>query len=553
MGLVLALALPLIAVPDRRRPAPPPGAARQAASPSTRRAPCDARPLVAARTGRAAAATAAAASALAHRAASRRASSAPTSPSRSTAPASSPAPSRCTSRCCRLRACRAGVVFLIAGGPGQGSAHVYGLGDDCAVSLYRFLFPGYTLVAYDDRGHRRLGPARLPVAADEPPRPTASRRPRRRARTRSARSATSTAPPSTRRISRPSARRSASTRSRSSASPTAPSSRWRTHSRTRTTSSGCCSTRSCRPSSPTRTRRTSLRNLPATLNVVLLRRRLPWRDARLRRRRRRRREQARREAAHRQGDRGERTHEDRHGRRRRPALDHPRRRPEPGPRRRAPCGRQGRPLRQHPAAAPPRRPAERQRHRAVDRAERRALCGDGLPRRSVPLGARHAGRSPSRARAGRRSRLCPPGSFGPFGTWAARFGNADFCLDWPSPAGGAALGAGPLPERARARDQRRLRHAHARPQAPRPSSRGSRRASCSSCRGSATARSPPTSPACAARAVHSWMTNAAVPTTCARPKALVVPVPALPPPGQAKPKHRASPGGDVRDRLEDDP
>ena len=39
----------------------------------------------------------------------------------------------------------------------------------------------------------------------------------------------------------------------------------------------------------------------------------------------------------------------------------------------------------------------------------------------------------------------PAGSFGPFGTWAARFGNADFCLKWPSPSGGAALGAGPLP------------------------------------------------------------------------------------------------------------
>ncbi len=45
-----------------------------------------------------------------------------------------------------------GVLFLIAGGPGQGSAHVYGLGDPSAASLYRFLFPGYTLVAYDDRG-----------------------------------------------------------------------------------------------------------------------------------------------------------------------------------------------------------------------------------------------------------------------------------------------------------------------------------------------------------------------------------------------------------------
>jgi pimeloyl-ACP methyl ester carboxylesterase len=45
-----------------------------------------------------------------------------------------------------------GTVFLIAGGPGQGSAHVFNLGVPSAVQLYRFLFPGYALVAYDDRG-----------------------------------------------------------------------------------------------------------------------------------------------------------------------------------------------------------------------------------------------------------------------------------------------------------------------------------------------------------------------------------------------------------------
>lgn len=45
-----------------------------------------------------------------------------------------------------------GVMFLIAGGPGQGSAHVFGLGDPNADALYTYLFPGYTLVAYDDRG-----------------------------------------------------------------------------------------------------------------------------------------------------------------------------------------------------------------------------------------------------------------------------------------------------------------------------------------------------------------------------------------------------------------
>jgi pimeloyl-ACP methyl ester carboxylesterase len=45
-----------------------------------------------------------------------------------------------------------GVVFLVAGGPGQGSAHVFGLEKAANVSLYRYLFPGYTIVAYDDRG-----------------------------------------------------------------------------------------------------------------------------------------------------------------------------------------------------------------------------------------------------------------------------------------------------------------------------------------------------------------------------------------------------------------
>jgi pimeloyl-ACP methyl ester carboxylesterase len=45
-----------------------------------------------------------------------------------------------------------GAMFLIAGGPGQGSAHVFGLGDPATVALYRYMFPGYTLVAYDDRG-----------------------------------------------------------------------------------------------------------------------------------------------------------------------------------------------------------------------------------------------------------------------------------------------------------------------------------------------------------------------------------------------------------------
>jgi pimeloyl-ACP methyl ester carboxylesterase len=45
-----------------------------------------------------------------------------------------------------------GVVFLLAGGPGQGSAHVFDLGNKDSAALFRFVFPDYTLVAYDDRG-----------------------------------------------------------------------------------------------------------------------------------------------------------------------------------------------------------------------------------------------------------------------------------------------------------------------------------------------------------------------------------------------------------------
>lgn len=45
-----------------------------------------------------------------------------------------------------------GAIFLIAGGPGQGSMQTFSLGDEQPAALFRFLFPGYTLVAYDDRG-----------------------------------------------------------------------------------------------------------------------------------------------------------------------------------------------------------------------------------------------------------------------------------------------------------------------------------------------------------------------------------------------------------------
>ena len=50
-----------------------------------------------------------------------------------------------------------GAIFLIAGGPGQGSAHVFDLADPNSADLFRFLFPGYTLIAYDDRGTGQSG------------------------------------------------------------------------------------------------------------------------------------------------------------------------------------------------------------------------------------------------------------------------------------------------------------------------------------------------------------------------------------------------------------
>ena len=77
-------------------------------------------------------------------------------------------------------------MFLIAGGPGQGSRDVFGLGEPSTVAMYRQPFPGYTLVAYDDRGTGTSGLLDCPAlqAAPDGHRGGAGRR---RARTRSAR------------------------------------------------------------------------------------------------------------------------------------------------------------------------------------------------------------------------------------------------------------------------------------------------------------------------------------------------------------------------------
>jgi pimeloyl-ACP methyl ester carboxylesterase len=55
-----------------------------------------------------------------------------------------------------------GVMIMLAGGPGQASAGVFELGRKAA--YWRSFFPGYTLVAYDDRGTGKSAPLGCPSA-----------------------------------------------------------------------------------------------------------------------------------------------------------------------------------------------------------------------------------------------------------------------------------------------------------------------------------------------------------------------------------------------------
>ena len=50
-----------------------------------------------------------------------------------------------------------GVMMLVAGGPGQGSASVFNLSDKDSADLYHALFPGYRIVAFDNRGTGKSG------------------------------------------------------------------------------------------------------------------------------------------------------------------------------------------------------------------------------------------------------------------------------------------------------------------------------------------------------------------------------------------------------------
>ena len=267
-------------------------------------------------------------------------------------------------------------------------------------SPYRFLFPGYTLVAYDDRGTGDSGLLDCPALQRAIDRRHRAGRCRRPARRRSGRSATSTAPAD--HAEDLEAVRQALGFDKvalfgvsygtklamayalahpdhvermllDSVLPPEPPDPYQANvlRACRRRSTAFCSDGGCRA---------------ATSNfagdVVAAR------------------EQARGETAQRQGRRSRTGDEDGHDRRRRPALDHRRRRPEPGPRSRAAGRRQGRARRQHAAAAPPRRPAERQRLETVDRAQLRRCT-----RRPSATTARSRGRrTRRRGRAQRSSR-----------------------------------------------------------------------------------------------------------------------------------------------------
>jgi pimeloyl-ACP methyl ester carboxylesterase len=135
----------------------------------------------------------------------------------------------------------------------------------------------------------------------------------------------------------------------------------------------------------------------------------------------------------------------------------------------------------------------------------------------------------------------PAGALGPFGSWATRFGNADFCLGWPTPSGGAALGAGPLPNvpvlavsggfDMRTPTAGAVAVVSRFPQGHLLVVPGV---------GHSVVTADPS--ACAAQAVRTWIQGGAVPGKCPRPKALVTPVPALPTPGSARPRQ----GGPVQ-------
>ena len=128
----------------------------------------------------------------------------------------------------------------------------------------------------------------------------------------------------------------------------------------------------------------------------------------------------------------------------------------------------------------------------------------------------------------------PAGTLGPFGSWAIQFGNADFCLGWPSPAGGAALGPGPLPDVpvlavSGGFDMRTPTASAVEVIAKFPQGR------LLVVPGVGHSVTTADLSGCVIRAIRGWMLGGAVPAECPRTNAIVKPTPALPAPGAEKP------------------
>ena len=200
-----------------------------------------------------------------------------------------------------------------------------------------------------------------------------------------------------------------------------------------------------------------------------------------------------------------------------------------------PGGRPRRAQREHAAAAAARLPARARRDHPVDRPQLRRCTS-----RPSAATARSRGRRRRRSRnASRFSNAAvaalPAGTFGPFGKWAYKFGNADTCLVLAQPGRRRRARPGAAARRAGAGDLAAGTTCARRPTALRPSSRASARASWSSSPASATARPPRTTRAARRRSCARSCSAATSPERAPARRRSSRRSRRFPPPGQAKP------------------
>src|SRR5581483_8804269 len=121
----------------------------------------------------------------------------------------------------------------------------------------------------------------------------------------------------------------------------------------------------------------------------------------------------------------------------------------------------------------------------------------------------------------------PPGTLGPFGSWAAAGGSATFCLNWPVPAGRTPLGPGPYPNVpmlavAGGLDLRTPVESAAQIAAQFPQGH------LLIAPGTGHSVLGTDFSGCTERAVAVWIQTTVLPASCARARALLSPVPSVP-------------------------